>query len=528
MYLVPQLRGDEKVKYLRKSQTDDPLLTVEEVLEKHEQMLDDWVERNQPGGGPIPAANTFREIVSGETIAARPAMKQLLRLIESPKIKAIMVTEPSRLTRGDLEDIGYLVKILRYTNTIVITLGYAFDLNDERDRDQFERELMRGNEYLEYTKKIRLNGRLASVKNGNFIARVAPYGYRKISYKENKRTVYTLEPHPEQAPIVKRIFELYASGIGPTRICDIFESEHIPSPSGTKLWSPNSFKSMFTNVHYLGKVKWNERKSVRTVEDGQVKVSRPHHDDYLIFEGKHPAIVDQDLWDRVQAIMGSHPKNNKAKNQTNPLAGIFYCSCGSAMLGRHFYDANGNKRCKPRVLCGGRRICHNASARLEDIMAEVAKELRNAVEDFEFKLKAGAEINLAEHNAMIQRMEIQLADLRQKEIQQWEEKIKNNMPEHVFQALNKQTLLEIQQLDQDIEKARLNAPEPVNYHDKISTFNAAIDAINNPDTPVRELNMLLKACIKRITYSREKPQGPNVRQNSTVDTPICLHFELNY
>ena len=207
MYIIPQFKGDEKVKYLRKSQTDDPLLTIEEVLAKHEQMLDDWVDRFQPEGGAIPESNTFREIVSGETIAARPAMKELLRLVESPKIKAILVTEPSRLTRGDLEDIGYLVKILRYTNTIVITLTYAYDLNDERDRDQFERELMRGNEYLEYTKKIRLNGRIASVKNGNFIGQTAPYGYRKIVIKEGKQTCHTLEPDPDTAPVVKYIFE---------------------------------------------------------------------------------------------------------------------------------------------------------------------------------------------------------------------------------------------------------------------------------------------------------------------------------
>lgn len=526
MYIIPQFKGEEKVKYLRKSQTDDPLLSIEEVLAKHEQMLDDWVERNQPDGGPIPAANTFREIVSGETISARPAMKQLLRLIESPKIKAIMVTEPSRLTRGDLEDIGYLVKILRYTNTIVITLGYAFDLNDERDRDQFERELMRGNEYLEYTKKIRLNGRLASVKNGNFIAQTPPYGYRKITYKEGKQTIHTLEPHPEQAPVVKRLFELYASGVGPVRICEMFEKEHIPSPSGTKMWSPNSFKSMFTNVHYLGKVKWNQRQTVKSVEEGVVKASRPHKDDYLIFEGKHPAIIEQDLWDRVQAITGSHPKNTKAKNQTNPLAGLLYCGCGSAMIGRHFYNSEGVQRCNPRVHCGSRRVCFNASARLSDILDEVANVLRETIEDFEIKLEAGEDNQLEDHKEMIKRMEKQLENLRQREIQQWEEKMRNKMPEHVFKALNDPTVAEIQELEQALADALEAVPEPVDYQAKITTFRAALNGLTTPDTPIRELNMLLKACINRITYNRDKPKAWPRTKNSTVDTPIRLHFDL--
>ena len=523
MYIIPQFKGEEKAKYLRKSQVDDPLLTVEEVLEKHEQMLDDWVERNQPDGGPIPAENTFREIGSGETISSRPAMKRLLRLIESPKIKAIMVTEPSRLTRGDLEDIGYLVKILRYTNTIVITLGYAFDLNDERDRDQFERELMRGNEYLEYTKKIRLNGRLASVKNGCFIAQTPPYGYRKIAIKEGKKTIHTLEPHPDQAPIVKRIFEMYASGIGPCRICDIFEKEHILSPTGTKTLSPNSFKDIFTNVHYLGNVKWNQRPNQKSVEEGVVKVSRPHQDDYLIFEGRHEAIIEQELWDRVQKITGSHPKNPKAKNYTNPLAGILYCSCGKAMTARNYYYPDGRIRCGMRVLCGGRRACHNASALMSDITPEISKTLREAIENFEIRIAAGEENKHEEHEAMIHRMEKQLGALRQREIQQWEEKMKNNMPEHVFKALNAPTVAEIQDLEKALADARETIPEPVDYQEKLTTFRAALDGLSDPTVSVRDLNMMLKACIERITYSREKPDGP---KNTTVNTPIRLHFDL--
>ena len=181
MYLIPQLRGDEKVEYLRKSRSDDPLLTVEEVLANHAQELDEWVETNQAEGGPIPEENIFREVVSGETIDGRPEMLRMLRLIESPKIKAIVCKEPSRLSRGDLMDIGYLVKILRYTGTYVFTPRGSYDLRDDRDREQFERELMRGNDYLEYQKKILKDGKLLAVKNGCYIGSYAPYGYKKVS-----------------------------------------------------------------------------------------------------------------------------------------------------------------------------------------------------------------------------------------------------------------------------------------------------------------------------------------------------------
>jgi DNA invertase Pin-like site-specific DNA recombinase len=524
MYIIPQLRGDEKVEYLRKSQTDDPLLTVPEVLAKHEQMLDEWVDKYQPDGGPIPPQNRFREIGSGETIKSRPAMLELLRRIESPKIKAVMVTEPSRLTRGDLEDIGYLVKILRYTKTLVITLDFTYDLTDAGDRDRFERELMRGNEYLEYTKKIRWNGRLQSVKNGNFIGQRAPYGYKKKVVKEGKYTCHTLEPHPEQAPIVQRIFKMYADGLGAVKICDQLDKEHVPPPRG-KNWSAEYIPQVLSNVHYLGKVKWNSRPTVRTVEDGEVKVSRPKAEEFLIFEGKHPAIIEQDLWDKVQAVRGTHPKNHKAKNLTNPLAGLLWCKCGRAMVGRRYNGTDGKERCAPRFLCGDRRKCGTASAKMVDVLEEVAQVLKETIEEFEVRVDAGTDDSAEVHRQMIERMERRLEDLRKLEVQQWAEKMKNGMPEHVFKELNGPTVREIEELEHDLCEAKNAVPEPVDLGEKIVTFQAALDALLDPDAPVKEKNQLLKACIDRIEYSREKYTKVGTPKGM-VETPIHLDITL--
>jgi cell shape-determining protein MreC len=60
------LAPEETVDYLRKSQSDDPLLTVEEVLAKHEKILDEWSIKHL--GAKTPENQKFREIVSGETL----------------------------------------------------------------------------------------------------------------------------------------------------------------------------------------------------------------------------------------------------------------------------------------------------------------------------------------------------------------------------------------------------------------------------------------------------------------------------
>ena len=260
---------EEVIDYLRKSRSDDPLLSVEEVLSKHESILDEWAEKHL--GGKVPEENKFREVESGETLKERPEIQRVLRLIESPKYKAVKVVEPQRLTRGDLEDVGRLMKLFKHTNTMVITPNRIYDLRDEYDWDAFERELKRGNEFLEYTKKILNRGRLLSVSQGNYIASIAPYGYEKIVIEEGKRKCHTLKIKEDEANIVRMIFDWYVNeDLGRVTIAKRLNELGIKSKTGAA-WSQDSIKDMLENVHYIGKVRWNFRRTVQIVEDGEIR-----------------------------------------------------------------------------------------------------------------------------------------------------------------------------------------------------------------------------------------------------------------
>ena len=523
MWQLPPLTVEEILLYSRKSQTDDPTLTIEETLAKHEQMLDDWVERNLPGQGRIKEDNRYHEVVSGETIDKRPKFLELLRRIESPRIKAILCVEPQRLSRGSLKDIGRLVELLRYSNTIVITMQYAYDLRDDRDRESFERELMRGNEYLEYYKRIQQNGRLQSVKNGNYIGQTPPYGYKKVQYKEGKQKCYTLEPIPDEAEVVKMVFEMYRDGIGMQRIAYKLNDMHIPSAKGGK-WSREVLQTMLGNVHYLGKVKWNCRPTVKSIEDGEVVVSRPRAEEYLIYDGKQPAIIDKELWDAVQAIRGKIPRNPKNKNGFNPLAGLMFCECGRSMSARPF-KAKGVEYCAPRFLCSQQKECGNASATMSEVMDEVAKVLEQTIEDFEIRIEKGTDDSAQIHHQLVARLEKRLHELRELEIAQWDAKTKGGMPEHVFERLNGETVAELAEVQKALCTARNSMPEPINLQEKVTTFRAALEALRDPDAPVKEKNKLLKACIERITYSRKRV-GNNGHPKKGEHTPIHLDFKL--
>ncbi len=188
------------IMYLRKSRADDSAQQVCEVLAKHELQLQDYAVREF--GKKISEEHICREVVSGETIDDRPVMKKVLHMLESQIYAGVLVIEPQRLSRGDLLDCGRVINTFRYTNTAVITPTKIYNLCDEYDRRFFEMELMRGNDYLEYSKRIMNRGRMASVKQGNYIASVRPFGYNKIIAGSGKDKFHTLEIKQEEADVV--------------------------------------------------------------------------------------------------------------------------------------------------------------------------------------------------------------------------------------------------------------------------------------------------------------------------------------
>lgn len=503
-YDYSQLKADEIFLYLRKSRTDDPLLTVEEILAKHEAILDEWAERNL--GARIPDENRFREVVSGETIADRPEMQKMLRQIESPKIKAVLIVEVQRLSRGDLEDAGRLIKLFRYTNTLVITPQKTYDIRDEYDRDYFERELKRGNEYLEYTKKIMGRGRLLSVSQGNYIGSVPPYGYDKTWIMEGKRKCPTLTINEEEANVVRMIFDMYVNqDLGRPTICNRLNDMGIKPPKGER-WSQFAMKDLLENVHYIGKVKWNWRKTVTIVEDSEIVKTRPKSKigEYLIYDGRHEAIISEELFNAAKEKQGRCHRAKPTTKVRNPFAGLLYCQCGRAMK---FSTYSHNSA--PRLVCVDQAHCHTGSCTYEEMLNRVTNVLRVCISDFEVRIKNDTGDAMKLHEKLLKTLEKKMQELDAKEIAQWEAQAhpdpSQRMPAHVFKMLNEKLLKEKDEVKEAMCNARKSMPDPVNYEERLETFTEALEALLDPTENAEKQNRLLKACINKITYNREAP-----------------------
>ena len=502
-------KPEEVLDYLRKSQSDDPLLTVQEVLAKHESILDEWAEKHL--GGKVPEENKFREVVSGETIKERPEINKVLRLIESPKYKAVKIVEPQRLTRGDLEDIGRIMKLFKLTNTYIITPERVYNLRDEYDWNAFEAELKRGNDYLKYTKKILERGRLLSVSQGNYLGSLPPYGFNKIFVMDGKRKCPTLEENKQEADVVRLIFDLYVNkDMGATRICNYLDGLGIKPPI-SEHWSPAALYDKIDNVHYIGRVKWNWRKTIDIVEEGEIIKTRPKAKigEFLIYEGRHEGIIPEELFDAAQAKRG---KNHRAKAKTklrNPLAGILWCKCGRAMSYREYKHKDGSERSAPRLSCENQKHCNNGSCVYDEIIERVIEVLQQCIEDFEIRIKNDEGNSVKLHARLIKNLESKMKELQAQELSQWEMQSHpdpaQRMPAEIFKKLNEKLLKEKEEVQQALCKAYESMPEPVNYEEKRLMFKDALVALKDTEADAALQNRLLKACIERIEYSREKP-----------------------
>lgn len=523
----PKFTSDEVADYGRKSRTDDPLLSVEEVLAKHDAILNEYAMKYL--GGPIPEENKYREIGSGESLKSRPEITKLLKRIESPAIKAILIVEVQRLSRGDLEDAGRLINILRYTNTYVITPHKIYDLRDEYDRDAFERELKRGNEYLEYTKKILARGRLASVKEGNYIGSTPPYGFDKATIECGNKICPTLKENKEEADIVRMVFDWYCNeGIGGKGICRRLESLHIKTKNNKDEWNASVIYAMLENVHYVGCVRWNWRKTIKIIEDSEIKKLRTKAriNEYLIFEGKHEGIIPQELFDRALELRGVQAKTKIDYELKNPFAGIMFCKCGSAM-GYKSYPAKKRKNSQPKLYCINQVHCKNGSVDFKEVVDYICGALEECIEDFEVRISEDKDDSAKLHKSLIESLNKKLKELEAKEIEQWDAQYHpdkdKRLPTHIFKKLNEKLLVDKAEINKALCKAHESMPQQVNYRNEILKFTDALNALKNDNVSAKDKNRYLMKIIDRIDY--ERPATVRVTKKNEHLYPQYSHIK---
>ena len=487
-----ELKNQIWLMYLRKSRQDNPDESVEEVLAKHEAILQEWARREL--GREIPEDCIYREVISGESISERVKIQKVLARIEDPTVAGVVCVDPQRLSRGDLMDCGTLINTFMYSKTLVATPMMTYDLSNKMERRFFQDELMRGRDYLEYVKEVLARGRVAAVKKGNYIASKAPFGYDKVTIGKD----HTLVPNRD-ADVVRMIFDWYVNErIGYQQIANRLDDMGI-KPVSTDRWIKNTIAVMLRNVQYDGKVCFNRKKSVTIIKDGEQKVSRPMaaEEDMIIVEGKHPAIVDHDLFMAAQKIINNNPRVTSDKELRNAFAGIMFCAdCKKGL----YYNGYGGRRAG-RLECR-KKPKHFKSAVYKEVVDAVILALEySELPNLEALKKNNAGTSAAIQQQIIKRLEEEMQGYREQEEMQYELLETRRYTQELFEKRNSALRQKMAECESQIQKARKALPDAINYEEKTIQLKEAIQALKDDSLTPEEQNRFLKAIISRIELS---------------------------
>lgn len=498
--------------YLRKSRAD---LDAEahgegETLSRHKTALLSLAKRLS-----ITVDEIYQEIVSGETIAARPMMQQLLQEVSEGRWTGVLVMEVERLARGDTMDQGLVSQTFKYSGTKIITPLKTYDPANEFDEEYFEFGLfMSRREYVTTNRRLQ-RGRAASAREGKFVGSIAPFGYKRKKIENDKG--YTLEIVPEQAEIIKMIFDFYVNGtdingehkrLGMQAIAHRLNELKIP-PIRHDYWQKATIKDIITNPTYAGLIRWGYRKVKKTVTPQGKKTSRPISldENCIISKGLHEAIIPKEIFDAAQELLSEQPPapvgyRNEIKN---PLCGLIICEkCGRKMVFRRGTDK------KPDYIKCHARDCTMVSTPFYLVENRVLDILKQWSNDYTVVLKnmgIKTNTNIADYDAIRANLQQNIVTLEKQQRTIYDLVERGIYTDEEFNARItdiKQRISDekdsLKRLDVNIESARLQKKAAEEFMPKVKHILSVYNTLPSP----AEKNDLLKEVFDHIVYNKKK------------------------
>lgn len=132
----------------------------------------------------------------------------------------------------------------------------------------------------------------------------------------------------EQAQIVRKIYGYFLQGRSPYQIAKILAEKDIPTPSGKGKWCSATVKSILTNEKYKGDALLQKSITVDFLSK-KIKANEGEVPQYYV-EGDHEAIIQPEIFDRVQILMQARSGGRNRSSSVNVLSGKIKCGdCGS-------------------------------------------------------------------------------------------------------------------------------------------------------------------------------------------------------
>lgn len=487
--------------YLRKSRADleAEALGEGETLSRHRNILFKLAEKKDV----LPQQITvYQEVVSGESISARPEMQRLLHDVYQKTYKGVFVMEVERLARGNTKDQGEVSDAFQFSNTQIITPVKVYDPQNEFDQEYFEFGLfMSRREYKTIKRRMEV-GRLESVAEGNYVGSLRPYGYDIVRNSKKERI---LVENSSESAIVQMMFDWFTEDrISAGQIAKKLTEMCIPTMNGNNEWNRGTVKDILQNVHYTGKVRWNRRKRTKEydVNTGSVVKSKRRltPSDYLVYEGKHKGIITEEQFNIAQSLFSGQVPVSANEKIVNPLSGVLVCpSCGKKIRYSTYYN---KENTKPRYTHPESSVCKIKSCNADIVMDAVLDGISAIAEDFEIKMANDtAEKRNAEKRHILSAMEAEKDKLEKKRTRLFDSYEDGAYTKEEFIERKQIVNNSIESITAKIEALEKEMPKIIDYQDKIVKLHRLLEELKNPNIDAKEKNIFIKEVIDHINYS---------------------------
>lgn len=320
--------------------------------------------------------------ISGKNIKDRPALKELLSDAKEGKFDMVISWKINRVSRK-LEDVLKIVNLLEKNDITFKSYSEPFETDTPAGRMQFQMMALIGEfERGTIAQNVKM-GMIAKAKTGNWCGgRVLGYDLvPNNSLEEEKKGKNKLEINEKEAEIVRFIFNEYSKGKGYKAITNQINKLGYKTKKGNK-FSVGSIRDILTNPVYIGEIRYNVR------QNWSEKRRRNINPNPIRVKGKHEAIIDRELWDKVQLILESKKgKPSRIYDGEYPLTGILRCpKCGAGMVISRTTNtlADGTKKRIAYYCCGnwknkGTSVCNSNTIRVDKANEYVFKKIEELV-----------------------------------------------------------------------------------------------------------------------------------------------------
>lgn len=285
----------------------------------------------------------------------RPGFEAMIKGVVDGKYNCIVVKDLSRFGRNHLEAAYYIYKFFAQHNTRFIAINDDYDSlygNNTALEDILLpiKNLLNENYAREASRKVGISRR-NTIDKGLFISTFAPFGYKKSETKVGR-----LEIDEEVAPIVRRVFDMFAiQDMSIVEISRQLNDERVISPAQYKIkngisknrrwanavWNTHTVKAILSNPLYVGYLVLGKTK-IDMYRNEPLRITKP--EERNVVPNAHDSIVSDEIFEMAQMKL-EKSKRGPITNKMN-IPYIFnnlYCGCcGAKLVKQYKKDKSGN------------------------------------------------------------------------------------------------------------------------------------------------------------------------------------------